>query len=186
VARSSQGPLLILPGVLDPVATKVGEWLAAQVAAEVRPGDRWLDMGCGSGIVGIAMARAGAEVTCVDVDPQAVRCARANVVLHGLRVEVLEGDLFGPVRGRHFHGVAYNVPFWPGPVDDRPFARALYAGPAFEAIHRFRAAWNAHAERAYVPVSRANGDPEGAAAALGGRLLRSGSYRGERIDLYGL
>jgi methylase of polypeptide subunit release factors len=172
--------------VLDPVATKVGEWLAAQMAAEVRPGERWLDMGCGSGIVGLAMARVGAEVTCVDVDPEAVRCARANAALHDVRLEVLQGDLFEPVRDRRFHGVVYNVPFWPGPVDDRPFARALYAGPAFEAIHAFRDTWHAHAGRARVPLSRAGGDPAGAAAALGGTLLKSGRHRGEHIDLYGL
>ena len=36
---------------------------------------RFLDMGTGSGIVGLHAARAGATVTAVDINPEAVRCA---------------------------------------------------------------------------------------------------------------
>ncbi len=51
------------------------EWLERTV----RPGERLLDYGCGSGILAIAGARLGAgTVEGVDIDPQAVLAAEAN------------------------------------------------------------------------------------------------------------
>jgi release factor glutamine methyltransferase len=55
-----------------------------------------LDMCCGSGAIGLALAIAlgGAELHAADIDPAAVRCARANLGGIGL---VYEGDLYGPL-----------------------------------------------------------------------------------------
>jgi len=53
----------------------------------------------------------------VDINPVAVRCARANAVLNGLddRIHVLEGDLFDPLPGNaRFDLVAFNPPFFRG------------------------------------------------------------------------
>lgn len=47
---------------------------------ELRPGQRWLDLGTGSGILGVVAARLGAaEVVAVDIDPEAVSVAREVV-----------------------------------------------------------------------------------------------------------
>jgi methylase of polypeptide subunit release factors len=191
IAWWRDGPLLVPRGVLDPVATKVGAWLAEVVAAEVRPGERWVDMGCGSGVVAIALARAGAEVTAIDVDPACVAATRANAALHGVTVEVVRSDLFGALPGRRFDVVAYNIPFWPGPGAGRPFPDALWAGEGFAHIRRFVREFPAHATSARVAVSRRGGDPTGAVAALrdGPRtatVRTSGWVRGERVDLYAL
>jgi ribosomal protein L11 methyltransferase len=64
----------------------------------VRPGMGVLDLGCGSGILGIASARLGAtRVLALDVDPNAVRAARENTTANGVAhaVEVREGTLDG-------------------------------------------------------------------------------------------
>ena len=150
--------LLVLPGVLDPVATKVGAWLAEKAAAAASPGERWVDMGCGTGVVGIALARAGAQVTSIDIDPDAVRNARANAALHQVPLEVVESDLFAAVPGRRWDRVVYNVPFWPGDPAGKPFGRAMFAGAGFEAIRAFAAAWPAHADEAWVVLSEYGGD----------------------------
>jgi len=53
--------------------------------AHVRPGDRVIDVGTGSGILAMVAARLGAaEVRAVDTDPDAVRTARANAAANGL------------------------------------------------------------------------------------------------------
>lgn len=122
-------PLVVAPGVLNPVVFRGGAFLAqvvqrvqmnaggrsAQRSATESPG--WiLDMGTGSGVVAITAARRGYRAVGVDVSPLAVRCARANVALHGLdeRVEIVEGDLFERVAGRRFDLVAFNPPFFRG------------------------------------------------------------------------
>jgi len=53
-----------------------------------------IDLGCGSGLVGIAAMRAGAaRVTCVDIDPQAIAATRHNAALNLVCVQTWLGDL---------------------------------------------------------------------------------------------
>jgi release factor glutamine methyltransferase len=78
-----------------------------------RPGDIVVDLCCGAGAIGAALAAAvdQAEVHAVDIDPAAVRCARQNVPGH-----VYQGDLYEPLparlRGR-VRILAANVPYVP-------------------------------------------------------------------------
>lgn len=61
-----------------------------------RPGQRVLDLGCGSGILAIAAARLGAEnALALDTDPVAVRVARENVAANKVQeqVRVEQGSL---------------------------------------------------------------------------------------------
>jgi release factor glutamine methyltransferase len=75
-----------------------------------------VDLCCGSGAVGAALAAAlgRVELHAVDIDPVAVRCARRNVAAAGGRV--YQGDLYGPLpaglRGR-IGILAANVPYVP-------------------------------------------------------------------------
>jgi len=74
-----------------------------------------LDLCCGSGAVGLAVAtRVPCDLVAADVEPSAVRCARRN--LEPLHARVLEGDLFEPLpaslRGR-VHVLTCNVPYVP-------------------------------------------------------------------------
>lgn len=109
-------PLVVWSDVLDPTAFRAGRLLARAVADEVCAGMRTLDLGTGSGVGALFAARQGAPVVAVDLNPAAVRCARANAVLHGFEdlIEVREGDLFVPVAGETFDRVLFNPPFYRG------------------------------------------------------------------------
>ena len=78
-------------------------------------GLRVLDMGCGSGIIGVIAALRGAsQVVLADVSPDAVANAEANVEYHGLaeRCRELRSDLFESLDGERFDRVMFNMPFW--------------------------------------------------------------------------
>lgn len=91
--------LAIEPGVFVP--RRRTEFLAREAVARLRVGDVVVDLCCGCGAIAAAVAAAvpGLEVHAADLDPVAVRCARAN-----LSGPVHQGDLFAalPVslRGR--------------------------------------------------------------------------------------
>lgn len=62
----------------------------------VNPGDRVLDLGCGSGILSIASAKMGSKwVVGIDIDPTAVRVARENIGINGITdgVSILNGSI---------------------------------------------------------------------------------------------
>jgi len=78
------------------------------------PGARVLDLGTGTGILAIAAARLGAqEVVGVEIDPDAVEVARANVSYNGVseRVRVETGTLAGLIARREmpFSWVMANI-----------------------------------------------------------------------------
>ncbi|WP_369255568.1 putative protein N(5)-glutamine methyltransferase [Streptomyces sp. R35] len=102
------------PGVFVP--RRRTEYLVDQAVALARSASVVVDLCCGSGAVGAALAAAlgGPELHAADIDPAAVRCARRNVAPFAGHVH--EGDLFaalpGTLRGR-VDVLAANVPYVP-------------------------------------------------------------------------
>lgn len=117
-------PIIVLPDVFNPVLFESGALLARVARREIRSRrqhepPRVLDLGTGSGVAAVFAAMAGAQVEAIDVNPQAVRCARLNAQLHHLedRIDVREGDLFAPVEGRRYDLVLFNPPFHRGSAE---------------------------------------------------------------------
>jgi ribosomal protein L11 methyltransferase len=60
-----------------------------------------LDVGCGTGILGVAAARLGAPlVVCLDLDPDAVAAAALHARLNRAELLILRGDGCRAVAGR--------------------------------------------------------------------------------------
>ena len=104
--------ITVTPGVFVP--RRRTEFLVRQAVALTKPGDVIVDLCCGAGAIGAALAAAvdRAEVHAADIDPAAVRCARQN--LPG--GHVYQGDLYEPLpvslRDR-VAVLAANVPYVP-------------------------------------------------------------------------
>jgi release factor glutamine methyltransferase len=115
-----------------------------------------LDMGCGSGVIGISLAhhlaaRGGARVTLADLSPEALSLARENTarLLPGSpSVTFLESDLFAGLGEARFDLIVANLPYIPRSSEtalsrevlrDPPLA--LYGGETgLEVMERFLAA----------------------------------------------
>lgn len=114
-------PLIVLPEVFNPVLLRTGEFMVRALAdVPLVQEARVLDLGTGSGVGSVFSARRGAVVTAIDINPEAVRCAKMNALLNRLedRIEVLEGDLFGPLGDERFDLILFNPPFHRGRPND--------------------------------------------------------------------
>lgn len=91
------------------------ETLCEAALARLRPQGRALEIGAGSGAVAVSLAleRPHAQVTAVDISPQALEVARANGLRHGAAVEWLQSDLYAALDGRVFDVILSNPPYIP-------------------------------------------------------------------------
>ncbi|HEY1487275.1 MAG TPA: putative protein N(5)-glutamine methyltransferase [Micromonosporaceae bacterium] len=106
--------LFVDPGVFVP--RRRTEFLVRQASALIGSGALAVDLCCGCGALGAALAsvRPGIELYASDLEPAAVECARRNLVPIGGRVYA--GDLFAALpsmlRGR-INVLMANVPYVP-------------------------------------------------------------------------
>jgi release factor glutamine methyltransferase len=127
------------PGVFVP--RNRTEFLVRQAAALARPGAVVVDLCCGSGAVGAALAATleRIELYASDIDPAAVRCAHRNVTTFG--GHVYEGDLFEPLPATlqgHVDILVANAPYVP--------TEAIRLLPHEARIHEARVAFDGGAD----------------------------------------
>ncbi len=141
VQTSSQGNQsqldLVTDSLLDirkdrvfPVLSDEAGVLAPLVAAIARPGSRVLDVGTGSGILGITAALAGAGTVLSDINSKAVLYSQNNARLHGVhdRIQFYLSDVLTNIPETEFDLVVCNPPFAPLPPNC-PFHLSGDGGP---------------------------------------------------------
>jgi len=128
-------------GVFAPVRGEHVELVAEAVRRWPVAGKRALDVGTGTGVLALLLARGGARVTATDLSPAAAACARENAGRLGLgdRIEVVEADLFPAGR---FDLVVCNPPWLPHEAVT-PLDRAVY-DPGGRFLARFLDGLAAH------------------------------------------
>ena len=75
------------------ITEQISAMLGGEEAGREPPYGRALDLGCGSGIWAVELARRGWQVTGVDFVPKALRRARERAEESGVELRLLEGDV---------------------------------------------------------------------------------------------
>lgn len=88
-----------------------------------------LDMGTGSGILAFEAAKHANYVLAVDIDPEAVKHVKEEVVKNQVKnIAVRESDLFSDIeKDKKFNLIIFNAPYLPQEEGDVP-DKALYGG----------------------------------------------------------
>lgn len=94
-------PTVLIP---RPETEGVVEQALAELSLRAKAEARIGDVGCGSGCIAIAIAKARpeAKLFAIDASPAALAVARENAAAHGVedRILFLQGDLLEPILGR--------------------------------------------------------------------------------------
>jgi len=80
-----------------------------------------LDLGTGCGVLAVLAANKGGCVIAADINPFAIRCAKANAQLNrvGEKIDFLQADLFTALSdGVGFDLVLFNAPYLPSEEDE--------------------------------------------------------------------
>jgi release factor glutamine methyltransferase len=105
--------LVIFPGVYKPLEN---EYACADYC---RPGDKVLDLGCGSGVGAVFCAPKARELLAVDISPSAVKNTAENCRRNGIgNVTVRQSDMFASVEGK-FDLILANPPYLEAEFEDK-------------------------------------------------------------------
>lgn len=81
-----------------------------QLEQLVKPGDKLLDMGCGSGILSVAASLLGAkDITAVDIDPNSIKISLENAEKNGMQLKTFLGDVIHDKKLADEIGCGYDI-----------------------------------------------------------------------------
>ena len=184
--------IAIDPGVFVP--RRRSELLARRAAELAVPGSAVIDLACGSGAIGAAIASlaTGVELHAADIDPAAVACARRN--LEPVGGSVYLGDLYEPLPGRlrgQVSVISANVPYVPTeavalmPPEARDYEPLLALDGGHDGLVVLRRAATAADSwlmpGGYVLIETASGQADQAVAAFAAAGLTASAVRDDEL-----
>lgn len=121
----------ILPTVFHPgwfISTKV---LLHFLLQKDLVNKRVLELGAGSGLIGLRAANAGALVTVSDINPHAIEAMKQSSVKNNIPLVLLGSDLFQDIPIQIFDYIVINPPYFPRKPKDL-WESAFFCGSDFE------------------------------------------------------
>ncbi len=93
-----------------------------------------LEIGCGSGMLAIISAKAGAQVFATDISAETLECAKNNALKNKVKINFILSDLFEKISGK-FDMIIFNPPYLPEEISS--FSSTWAGGKNLELILRF-------------------------------------------------
>lgn len=125
-------PLIVLPDVFSPKYSHSSDFLIEHLHR--MDNARILDLGAGTGVLGIAclMLKGAAHATFVDINPRAIENVQTNLANLKLaqRGRAMVSDMFERIEGK-FDVIVSNPPFWNAP------AKTMLERSCYDEDHNF-------------------------------------------------
>lgn len=103
-------------GVFSKASIDFGSQLLVE-SVEVAKNAKILDVGCGYGVIGLALAKESEErqVTLIDVNQRALSLVNKNARLNGIKnIRVIDSDLFTAIEEKNYDLIISNPPIRAG------------------------------------------------------------------------
>ena len=104
-------------GIFSPKKIDKGTKILVE-ALELNKTDDVLDIGCGYGVVGIAIADEVNSITMTDINKRAIKLAKENIKLNDTSkdkdITVVQGDLYENVKNKKYDVIISNPPIKAG------------------------------------------------------------------------
>ncbi|MFH1664273.1 MAG: HemK2/MTQ2 family protein methyltransferase [archaeon] len=84
---------------------------------KVFPKAKALDLGCGTGFLGLIAAKQKAIVYCADINPVALSLTEKNAIENKLEITVIESNLFSNIKEK-FDFIYFNPPYVEGKASE--------------------------------------------------------------------
>jgi release factor glutamine methyltransferase len=120
----------VLPGVFHPGFFYSTKLILSHLHQIPLTGKTFLELGCGTGLISIVAAKAGAIVTASDLSKSAVANTRYNAEKNAVVIHTCHSDLFDKIQGQ-FDLIVINPPYYPRDVADESML-AWNCGENFE------------------------------------------------------
>lgn len=123
--------LKIPVGVFHPTLFLSTLFLLEFIKSQLIENLKALELGAGSGLLSIAMAKRGALVTASDISEKACAAVRENGLVNHVSIEIIHSDLFDAFEKQKFDMVVINPPYYPrNPQNEAE--KAWFCGADFE------------------------------------------------------
>ena len=128
---------LLKPTVFHPSYYLSTDYLLDYIIKKDLNGRKILELGCGSGFISMYLAKhKEVEMYSSDINPSAVSGLRDNIVQLGLKIEIVESDLFDNIPEVDFDYILVNPPYFDKVIESND-EFAFFTGPNFEYFHKF-------------------------------------------------
>lgn len=121
----------VLPDVFYPIFTISTKLLMDFIEQFDLTDKRFLELGCGTGMISTLAAKKGAKVVASDINPSAIENVRLNAEKNGVILEPIFSDLFEKIPQQIFDYIIINPPYYPKNPQSKA-EEAWYCGADFE------------------------------------------------------